>query len=61
MATSENHLMKSNVNQVVVEKRHEEIKGRQTRVNSGIDEASRLELALREQKQHTDRTLKVRY
>ena len=45
---------------MVVEKRHDEIKGRQTRVNSGIDEASRLELALREQKQHTDRTLKVR-
>ena len=43
-----------------MEKRHDEIKGRQTRVNSGIDEASRLELALREQKQHTDRTLKVR-
>ena len=44
--------------QVVVEKRHDEIKGRQTRVNGGIDEAAKLELALREQKQHTDRTLK---
>jgi chromosome segregation ATPase len=43
---------------VVVEKRHDEIKGRQARVTAGLDEGSKLEAQLREQKQHTDRTLK---
>ena len=43
---------------VVVERRHDDIKGRQARVAAGVDEGSKLETQLREQKQHTDRTLK---